>query len=55
MSDAQAVSTPEGRTTGDDVIELPAINSLDPDLRADGDEASGARWYFRTRKPGRAR
>ncbi len=54
MSDAQAVSTPEGWTTGDDVIELPDFNLLNPDQRADGDEASGAPWCFRTRKPGRA-
>ena len=46
LTDAEAVSTPEGWRPGDDVIEVP-----DHDLRvvAASDEA-GAAWFYRTRK-----
>ena len=45
MTDAQAVSTPEGWQPGDDVIEVP-----DLDLRTDQSAELGAAWFYRTRK-----
>jgi peroxiredoxin 2/4 len=51
MSDAEAVSTPEGWHRGDDVIEVPSL-----DLRGTNDHgASGASWFYRTRKSESAR
>ena len=46
LTDAEAVSTPEGWRPGDDVIEVP-----DLDLRAgESFDAAGAAWFYRTRE-----
>ena len=46
LTDAEAVSTPEGWRPGDDVIEVP-----DLDLSTDaGSREAGAAWFYRTRK-----
>ena len=51
VTDAEAVSTPEGWRPGDDVIEVPEL-----DLRASGGAGeAGAAWFYRTRKPERPR
>lgn len=45
VSDAEAVSTPEGWRPGDDVIDLPKLDLSDPAAAA-----SGPAWFYRTRK-----